>query len=238
MTAALRSRIPAISGLWLLAVLISLSHGAPARAAGELVKNPMLTDGAEGKPVGWTEEAFALKPEVTRFTWQRNPLGIGALQIQNLAPNDARWVQKVPVSPGTWYRISGWIRTVGVGAQNKGAYLSVMGSFSDSRDLRGTQPWQPVGMWVRTGSLDTTLTLAARLGGYSSLNTGMAFFTGISVEPAGTPPLQGEFIYGGEAGQEESGGSLWVQVVAILVVVGGALLLWRYVIPPAGQIPP
>jgi dolichyl-phosphate-mannose-protein mannosyltransferase len=238
MSPSRRDRAPALAAVaCAAAILLALSAGS-ARAAGELVKNPMLSDGAEGKPVGWTEEAYTLKPEVTRFTWQRNPLGIGTLQIQNLSGNDARWVQKVPVSPGTWYRISGWIRTVGVGAQAKGAYLSVMGSFSDTRDLRGTQPWQPVGLWVRTGSLDTTLTLAARLGGYSSLNTGMAFFTGISVEAAGQPPPQGEFIYGAEAGQSDSGSTLWVQVVAILVVVGGALLLWRYVIPPAGQIPP
>jgi dolichyl-phosphate-mannose-protein mannosyltransferase len=223
-----------VRGAALIAVLLL---AAPAVAA-ELVKNPMLSDGGNGKPVGWTEEGYVLKPEVTQFTWQRNPLGIGTLQIQNLVGNDARWVQKVPVSPSTWYRVSGWIRTVGVGAQAKGAYLSVMGSFSDSRDLRGTQPWQPVGMWVRTGALDTTLTLAARLGGYSSLNTGMAFFTGISVEAAGTPPAQADFVYGSEPAQAQGGGALWVQIVAILVVVGGVLLLWRYVIPPSGQIPP
>jgi hypothetical protein len=221
----------------LVAAAIALLIPAAARAAGELIKNAMLTNGAAGKPAAWTEEAYDAKPEVTKFTWQQSPLGIGTLQIHNLAPNDARWVQKVPVSPNTWYRISGWIRTVGVGAQMKGAYLSVMGTFHDTRDLRGTQPWQPVGLWIRTGSLDTTLTLAARLGGYSSTNTGMAMFTAVSVEAAGTPPQQGEFIYGAKPG-EESSDTLWVQVVAILVVIGGALLLWRYVIPPAGQIPP
>ena len=226
-------RISAV--LFAAAVLAHLP--AAARAAGELVKNPMLTEGADGKPAAWAEEAYTNKPEVTQFSWQKSPLGMGALQINSISPNDARWVQKVPVSPNTWYRVSGWIRTVGVGAQMKGAYLSVMGTFHDTRDLRGTQPWQPVGLWLRTGSLDTTLTLAARLGGYSSTNTGMAFFTAFSVEAAGTPPQQGDFIYGAKPG-EESRDTLWVQVVAILVVIGGALLLWRYVIPPAGQIPP
>jgi dolichyl-phosphate-mannose-protein mannosyltransferase len=223
-----------VRGAALIAVLLL---AAPALAV-ELVKNPMLSDGGDGKPVGWAEEGYVLKPEVTQFTWQRNPLGIGTLQIQNLVANDARWVQKVPVSPSTWYRVSGWVRTVGVGAQAKGAYLSVMGSFNDSRDLRGTQNWQPVGLWVRTGALDTTITLAARLGGYSSLNTGMAFFTGLSVEAAGTPPQKADFVYGTEPTESGGGGALWVQIVAILVVIGAALLLWRYVIPPSGQIPP
>ena len=234
MIRALLARLFAVA---IAVIVVAVALVEPVRAAGELVKNPMLADGSDGKPLGWTEEAYTFKPEVTRFTWQKNPLGMGVLEVQNLAPNDARWVQKVPVSPGTWYRVSGWIRTVGVGAQMKGAYLSVMGSFSDTRDVRGTQAWQPVGLWVRTGSLDTTLTLAARLGGYSSLNTGIAFFTGISVEAAGSPPQQGDFVFGREA-ESEGGGTLWVQVVAILVVVGGLLLLWRYVIPPAGQIPP
>lgn len=230
------SRLRSISVLLVLACTV----GSPplARAAGELVKNPMLSEGSDGKPAAWAEEAYTLKPEVTRFTWQRDPLGIGTLQIQSLSPNDARWVQKVPVSPSTWYRISGWIRTVGVGAQTKGAYLSVMGTFHDTRDLRGTQGWQPVGMWVRTGALDTTLTLAARLGGYSSLNTGIAFFTAISVEAAGNPPPGTDFVFGTQAAETQGGSVLWVQVVAILVIVGGALLLWRYVIPPSGQIPP
>jgi len=222
---------------WALAVATSVAAPAPAAAAGNLVRNPMLSAGRGSQPNGWSRAAYVMKPEVTRFTWTRGPQGIGVLQIQNLRPNDARWVQKVPVSPSTWYRVSGWIRTLGVGAAHKGAYLSVMGTFHDSEDVRGTQGWRPVGFWVKTGSLDTSLEIGCRLGGYSSLNTGMAFFTGISVEAAGTPAPE-RFVYGGEPTAGGTGGALWAQVVGGLVVIGLVLLLWRYVVPRSGQIPP
>ena len=69
-----------------------------------------------------------------------------------------------------------------------GAYLSVLDTFYNSRDLRGTAPWQPVSFWVKTGSIDTSLQIACRVGGYSSLNTGRGWCTGISLLAAGTRP--------------------------------------------------
>jgi len=235
MSALARRRIPLLAALLTLAAAaLPVSH---ACASIELVKNGLLAEGQDGKPTHWRNEGYAT--DATTFTWTSGPEGLGVLLIDSAKPNDARWVQSVPVSPGTWYQITAWVRTEDVGAQSLGAYLSVMDTFYNSRDLRGTVGWQQVGFWVKTGSLETSLPLACRLGGYSSLNTGRAYCTGISVVAAGTPRAGEPFLYGGDPGSAESSGDLPIaKGVAVLVAIGVVLLAWRYLASPAARIPP
>jgi hypothetical protein len=224
---------------WPSFVLLLAVLAAPpaALATGELVKNGLLTQGHDGKPDGWRNEGYAA--DASAYTWAVGENGLGVLTIKSSKPNDARWVQNVPVSPGTWYQVSGWIRAEDVGTTTMGAYLSVMDTFDNSRDLRGTSGWQPVGLWVKTGRLETSLALACRLGGYSSLNTGTAHCAGISVVAAGTPRAGEPFVYGGTPGAAESSSGLPIaKVVAVLVVIGVLLLIWRYVASPSARIPP
>lgn len=208
-----------------------------AEAARELVRNPLLTQGKAGQPLQWKTEAYRMETEVTEFGWTVDESQVGVLSIHNKIANDARYVQTVQVSPDTWYRVTGWGRAENIGTKSMGLYLSVMGTFHNSRDLRGSLSWQPLSFWVKTGSLETKLQLACRLGGYSSLNTGRGWCTGISVTAAGTPAPAAKFVYGSTAAQQLSGGSFGVQAIAVLVVLGVLLLLWRYLLPPSAQIP-
>ncbi len=221
-----------------LAVLVAvLLVSSEARAAGELVRNGLFTEGDAGQPAGWSTGAYATGPSATQFSWSADASGVGAATVESRVPNDARFVQRIPVSPSTWYRISGWIRTDGVGREQIGAYLSVMDTFFNSRDLRGTEGWQPVVLWVKTGPIDTALEVACRLGGYGALNQGAAHFTGISVEAAGAPPRGAAFVYGGAADEESRRTIPWGLAAAVLVAVGLAGLLWRYLLRPARHEP-
>ena len=220
-----------------LLALVSLLHAAPAHASVELVKNGLLTAGRDGKPDHWRSEGYA--PDATEYAWTVGDQGLGVLRMTSTKPNDARWVQSVPVSPGTWYQVTGWVRAEDVGAQSLGAYLSVMDTFYNSRDLRGTSGWQQVGFWVKTGSLETSLALACRLGGYSSLNTGTATCAGISVAAAGTPRAGDPFVFGGDPASSDTAGGLPIaKGVAVLVAIGIVLLAWRYLASPAARMPP
>jgi hypothetical protein len=146
----------------------------------------------------------------------------------------------VPVSPNTWYQVTGWIRAENVGAQSMGIAISILDTFYNSQDLRGTAPWQPVSFWVKTGAIDTTLQLTCRLGGYSSLNTGRGWCTGISLVAAGTPRAGDPFVFGGTAPAGDGSGVSGLPIakgVAVLVVVGVLLLVWRYLAPPSVRIP-
>ena len=221
----------------LLSILFALFVASPALGAEQLVRNGLFAQGTENKPAYWTHAGYAKDPSTTKFTWEVGADGLGAIAIENLRPNDARWIQTVPVSPDTWYRISGWVRTQGVGSAKMGAYLSVMGTFHNTKDLRGTQSWKPVSMWVRTGSLDTQIKLGARLGGYSSENSGSAFFSGISVEEAGYPALGTPYVYGGKAGEVPEDNPFWVEILGLLMVIGVGLLIWRYVAGAENRVP-
>jgi len=218
-------------------MLIATLVAPPALAARELVRNPLLTKGKDGKPLHWKTQGYRTEPAVTTFAWEVDDLGIGVLGITNKIANDARYVQTVPVSPNTWYRVSGWGRSRNVGSRAMGLHLSVMGTFHDSRDLRGTIDWQPIGFWVKTGSLQTKLEIACRLGGYSSLNTGQGWCTGISVVAAGSPVPNQKFVYGSTATQQLTSAAFGMQALVVLVVLGIVLLIWRYVLPPSKQIP-
>lgn len=229
-------RLPLLLGT-LLAITVSLLEPGAARGATELVKNGLFTEGSDGKPEAWRNEGYAA--DASQFNWTVGPAGLGVAQIVSTKPNDARWLQSVPVSPGTWYQISGWIRAEDVGAQSLGAYIAVMDTFYNSRDLRGTVDWQPVSFWVKTGSLETSLAIACRLGGYSSLNTGTASCTGISVSAAGTPRAGDPFVFGGDPGAADGSDGLPIaKGVAVLVAIGILLLVWRYLATPAARIPP
>jgi hypothetical protein len=217
-----------------LAVLLA---PVASRASTELVKNGLLTQGHDGKPDGWRNEGYAA--DASQYTWAVGDNGLGVLTIKSSKGNDGRWVQNVPVSPGTWYQVTGWVRAEDVGTTAMGAYLSVMDSFDNSRDLRGTSGWQPVGFWVKTSSLETSLQVACRLGGYSSLNTGTAQCAGISVVAAGTPRAGEAFVFGGTPGNEDTSSALPIaKGVAVLVVIGILLLIWRYLTPPSARTPP
>jgi hypothetical protein len=227
---------PTRSRRLIASLLVSAALSRDAHAAGELLQNGLFTEGAGSEPKAWTHEGYDGK--ASSFSWQVDQEGIGTVTIDSSGPNDARWVQNVPVSPSTWYRIAGWARAENVGAEKIGAYLSVMDTFHNSRDLRGTTGWQPLQLWVKTGAIDTSLRIACRLGGYSALNTGKAQFTAVSVEQAGTPAAGQAHVYGGTASESSSGRALWVQIVAVMVALGIALLLWRYLAPPSARIPP
>jgi hypothetical protein len=225
----------------LLAVVLlgaALLRAPAALASTQLVKNGLLTEGADAKPKDWRNEGYAA--DASQYTWTVDANGLGVLAIDSTKPNDARWVQTVPVSPNTWYQVTGWIRAENVGAQAMGVYLSLLDTFYNSRDLRGTAAWQPVSFWVKTGSIDTTLQLGCRLGGYSSLNTGRGWCTGISVVAAGTPRGGDPFVFGAPAPAADGSGVAGLPIakgVAVLVVVGILLLVWRYLAPPSVRIP-
>ncbi|HZR85015.1 MAG TPA: hypothetical protein VFD92_28225 [Candidatus Binatia bacterium] len=217
----------------LVAALAVAALAARADAAGQLLQNGALADGEGDQPAAWRSEAWIKTPTASSFTWSRGEEGIGVLAIENRVANDGGWVQTVPVSPSTWYRLSGWVRSEDVGDDHLGAYLSVMDTFYNSQELHGTQPWQQLSLWVKTRPLETSLRVGCRLGGYSSLNTGRAQFALLTFEAAGTPSPGAPFVYGGSPAEAPSRRMPWMQIVAIAVAVGIAWLLWRYLVPPS-----
>jgi len=173
---------------------------------GNLVQNPgfeiplTLDD-------SWQTNACVMDPGFTefRFDISKSHRGNGSALIDNRLDNDSRLVQEVNVLPNQVYRVSGWISTSNIhptDPRNKreiGACLCIEDTEIHSRDFTGTHPWQYVEFLVRTTSEQTTLPIACRLGYWSSVMRGKAWFDDISVVPATGNNYQEIQIYGQEA---------------------------------------
>jgi hypothetical protein len=202
----------------------------------DLVSNGLLSRGAGGVPSGWRHEAFDPQPDAMKFEWLSEGSGPGVLKISNFKPDDSRWFQTFAVSPSAWYRVSGWIRTENIGnAGGLGAYLADLDDDYYSNDVRGAQGWQQVEFWMKTGPSQNSVRLACRLGGYSALNTGIAYFTGVSFVPVGSPPGPVTPAYG--CGFFDFHGfsdfcgrpSILVRVAGLILPIFIALLLLRFI---------
>jgi hypothetical protein len=98
-------------------------------------------------------------------------------------------VQWIAVKPGTYYRLSCWIYAQGIEAPTIGANISVLGATVAAGDLRDTGgTWQLVEMYGKTGAKQHAIAVAARLGFYGSLATGLALFDDFAVEELAGPP--------------------------------------------------
>ncbi|CAI6083438.1 glycosyltransferase family 39 protein [Cohnella sp. JJ-181] len=237
-------------GVCLLAALIFMLYAGGTSAvyaeeAAALVRNggaESPLDGS-GQPEGWTQEVYASDANgaaVSALTVGRDGghSGQGYLSVSSNAENDARWIQTVAAEADTVYKLSGWIRVAGGLADRAGGNLSVLGiaaPFPAIGDTHGE--WRPVEWYGRTGPAQTSVTIAARLGSYGSLNSGRADFDDIAMEklaeaPAGAVviPLWPE-AYGGAAngGDQAGGGHGTYTAMMFLLAAAYAGLAWAIV---------
>ena len=158
-------------------------------APDNLLVNPSFENGPydpANNPEGWTTDAWG---DSSTFTWDDSErvLGGKSVKIASMSPDDARWIQTVAVEPNTYYVLSGWIRTDNVAVSppdqlaDIGANLSIYGTWEHSVDLRGTNDWTYVSFEFDSGD-NSEVTIACRLGYWSSTATGTAWFDDISLK--------------------------------------------------------
>jgi Gpi18-like mannosyltransferase len=143
----------------------------------------------DNTPPGWTlvhwDANSAVVGEVDK---QHRYQGAVAFRIDVPTPDDARIEQVIPVLANQWYRFSAWVKTQNVSESGVGANLSVIDAMEHSPDIKGSQDWQQVQVWGKTGDAQTSITLAARLGFYGGVSTGSVWFDDIQVIAVDAPP--------------------------------------------------
>ncbi len=160
-----------------------------ARAAENLLVNPSFENGLEG----WRITSWNTEPGSSVFRHEKGGgrTGVSCVTVENFRENDARLVQTVRVVPGKKYRLAVWTKTQDVGETAKGACVSVAGYLETSPDVKGTNTeWTLCEMYLVIEKGIETVDVTLCLGGYSSVNTGKAFFddasfTEIDEIPAG-----------------------------------------------------
>jgi len=167
-----------------------LGQGEPQPTGQELLTNPALERSAESEALpGWYTEAYWQGASAFSVEPGAGPQGQAALHILNDQLNDARFAQTVPVEPDSLYCLSGWI--CADVREGRGANLSVEGVYAFSPPLYDTAgQWERVELYGRTGPEQHTLTVFARLGGYSGESEGEAWFAELSLKKMAQEPAE------------------------------------------------
>jgi len=158
-------------------------------SCGALAEENLLTNGDfeildnNGLPEGWFTDAYKMDPGYSLYSTGEGRDGAGSVSvtIRNEAKNDARFAQTVAVEPYSLYRLSGYVRAQGV-TDGHGANLSVEGVYAFSEKVYDTDgEWQYIEYYGETGPDQRSVTVFARLGGYSGESKGTASFDGLEL---------------------------------------------------------
>ena len=218
--------------VFLLAILAAVSTSRPVHADDQknLLLNGDFKKGSEDQPDSWRTEAWINDPDSFATHWHSYTDKPSEMEVDNLKPNDGRWMQPLTVPPG-WYQLSVDVRTENVGAKESGASMSVMEDGIMSADIHGTTDWQRVTLYLKVGGKGADIDVALRIGGFGSLNSGKAFFRNATLFAIAAPPPNATPTYDLNAirlqGAPVPIGSPISLIVIFMALVGIALAGWR-----------
>lgn len=109
--------------------------------------------------------------------------------VENVQDNDARFEQTVAVKENTLYKLSAYVRAEDIPSGTRGANISFADVYETSNEAFDTQgEWRELTVYARTGKGKTSLTVMLRVGGYSSLNSGRAWFDDVTLTEVDKAP--------------------------------------------------
>ena len=223
-----------------LCVLMMWTACMPGMCAEEnLLKNGGFEAVSDGQPSDWTRGMWVTTLGASYLeSTQDAHTGEACVLVENVQENDARYEQTVSVKPETYYRLSAYVRAEGIPTDGvRGANISFAGIYETSESVYDTNgEWVYLEVYARTGKGQKEVTVMARVGGYSAINSGRAWFDDLCLEqveavPAGhtyldlsTPAPQSAAQ---TAGEENAPG---MQQILLLITAGlifACLLPWR-----------
>jgi hypothetical protein len=177
----LTSKIAMLAGLVLFVAFLFPSL---LRAQSNLLCNPDLSAGSGDSPQCWSHDPYTHPAGDVTFERLKDQQP-AAIEVYNYQPLDSRWIQTMHLEPG-WYHFTASVHTENVGEVNVGANVSIMETWIMSRNVQGSNYWEPIGFYLQVPK-ETNVKLACRLGFYSSENTGRVDFRDLSVVQVAAP---------------------------------------------------
>lgn len=137
-------------------------------------------------PTGWGITQW--QPTST-LLWDKTVAHSGSHSVKIIAnspnDNDAAWVTTSPISitPQTFYRLSGWIKTEQVNPEVlSGANISLYDTWTHTSGITGSHDWSFASTIFNSGT-DTQAKIGARLGYWAATTTGTAWFDDLALVP-------------------------------------------------------
>lgn len=177
----------------IILILLSMNSIVLAESA-NLVANPGFEENEGNDPYFWTKGSWQDNGQFSLDAAQAHSGKFSAL-ITNSVETDSRYKQTIKVQPEKYYKLSCWVRTENVGDATKGANISIDGLTDTSTDIKSTSgEWVYVELYGLTGKNQDSFVMTLGLGGYSSLNSGKAWFDDVAVEELKGPPETGKIV--------------------------------------------
>ena len=174
----------------LLTVLLSAATGgADAQAPQHGHRIALVNAGFEAdKPLeGWSLHVYGVKPEIVLAEANRHE-GRRSLKIVANAPSDTALGQEVKLTPGRWYRFTGWVRTEQLDPKNAptcGTFQiqapGGQGIIASGKNHSGTSDWVRETLYFTPPPGDGTTRIAVFFVGYGK-GTGAAWFDELALE--------------------------------------------------------
>ncbi len=167
-----------IAFLLILTGLISISLAFSEMDRSILYNGNFEIIDKDGFPEGWYEDAYLMDPGYSNYSVYEKESNNQSkvVRIQNAVKNDARIAQVVEVEPNSLYCFSGFILADHI-EEGHGANLSIEGVYAFSEKVYETEgQWKYIEYYGETGPDQYTVTVFARVGGYSGMSKGTAEF--------------------------------------------------------------
>ncbi len=160
---------------------------------GNLLENGDFAAVENGMPLDWSAGMWVTSAGAS-YLEATTKDGETAVLVENVAANDARFEQTVPVRENATYKLTARVLAEGCDPAQIGANVSFLGVFGTSDDLHDTAgAWKTLTLYARTGKGMKEATVCVRLGGYGSEATGRAYFTDVALEQVEEAPV-GAFV--------------------------------------------
>ena len=205
-----------------------------------LLKNGGFEAVSGNQPEDWTRGMWVTNVGASYLeSAQEAHSGDFCVLVENVQENDARFEQVVSVEPETYYRLSAYVKAEGIPTTGvRGANISFADVYETSQSVYDTNgEWVYLELYARTGKGQREVTVMARVGGYSAINSGRAWFDDICLErveavPAGhavlelSTPAPASVSASADDTEREPG----MQHILMLIAAGlifASLLPWR-----------
>lgn len=137
--------------------------------------------GSNRMPSDWSYTSYLNDTSISTAVVVNDPERGSVVKLMNTQEDDAHLVQTVSVSPNSIYRFYCYIKTENVSG-GAGANIGLEDMTCYSNSVFGNSDWTLVELVGKTGVKQTKLAIGCRLGNYSSVSTGSAYFDGFGVE--------------------------------------------------------
>ncbi|HET9254157.1 MAG TPA: hypothetical protein VFO16_03015 [Pseudonocardiaceae bacterium] len=232
-----------------LSVLLAVAAGwlaalGPGTAIALADTPPILSESFEsgpGLPAGWKFMEYTPGHSTATIVSGAAAEGTHFLRIVSRELNHARVMVPVRLAPNTSYQFHAMAKASGANP-NLAAVLGVDGQYTVTNSVRTDTQWQPLDLYLKAGSQESTVNLTMGLGHFGQLNVGTADFdavtvTAVSAVPDGatvanimpaTPPPAKADTAAESASTQGPNEAIWVFVgILVVVAIGVAVSLLR-----------